>query len=45
MKKTLGLILLILPFIVQAQTPYYAERFRPQYHFSSQKNWINDPND
>lgn len=44
MKKTLGLILFILPYILNAQTPYYAERFRPQYHFSSQKNWINNPN-
>ncbi len=26
-----------------AQQPYYQERFRPQYHFSSQKNWINNP--
>ncbi|MFC1601814.1 glycoside hydrolase family 32 protein, partial [Candidatus Sumerlaeota bacterium] len=22
----------------------YAERFRPQYHFSMQQGWINDPN-
>lgn len=29
---------------MQAQTTFYEERFRPQYHFSSQKNWINDPN-
>lgn len=44
MKKNFGLILFILPFILKAQTPNYAERFRPQYHFSPQKNWINDPN-
>ena len=23
---------------------HYAERFRPQYHFSMKKGWINDPN-
>ena len=23
---------------------HYAERFRPQYHFSMKKCWINDPN-
>lgn len=23
---------------------YYAERYRPQFHFTSQKNWLNDPN-
>lgn len=22
----------------------YAERFRPQYHFSSRRGWLNDPN-
>lgn len=23
---------------------YYHERYRPQFHFSAQKHWINDPN-
>lgn len=23
---------------------YYGERYRPQFHFSAQKNWLNDPN-
>ena len=44
MKRTVLLLLSMIPFVMQAQAPYYAERFRPQYHFSSQKNWINDPN-
>jgi fructan beta-fructosidase len=25
-------------------TTYYKELYRPQFHFSSEKNWINDPN-
>lgn len=27
-----------------AQEERYKERYRPQYHFSPQKNWTNDPN-
>lgn len=27
----------------QAQVPY-AERYRPQYHFTPRENWMNDPN-
>lgn len=23
---------------------YYTEKYRPQYHFSPEKNWMNDPN-
>ena len=23
---------------------YYTEKYRPQFHFSAKKNWINDPN-
>lgn len=23
---------------------YYGEKYRPQYHFSPEKNWMNDPN-
>lgn len=44
MKKTILLFALLFQIIVQAQQPYYQERFRPQFHFSSQKNWLNDPN-
>ncbi len=25
-------------------TGYYQEQYRPQYHFSPQANWMNDPN-
>jgi len=24
--------------------PYYGEKYRPQFHFTAQKHWINDPN-
>ncbi|TAF50507.1 MAG: glycoside hydrolase family 32 protein, partial [Sphingobacteriia bacterium] len=27
-----------------AGTVYYREKFRPQFHFTPQKNWMNDPN-
>lgn len=26
------------------QTPTYEERYRPQFHFTAKKNWLNDPN-
>src|SRR5512133_2540536 len=30
---------------VAANAPgYYTEQFRPQYHFTPAKNWMNDPN-
>ena len=30
--------------LAQAQTaPNYQEIYRPQFHFSSQSNWLNDP--
>ena len=38
------LILLLFPFIVNAQTPKETPQWRPNYHFSPPKNWINDPN-
>ncbi len=44
MRKIFFLLGLIFQLVAQAQQPYYQERFRPQYHFSSQKNWINNPN-
>jgi sucrose-6-phosphate hydrolase SacC (GH32 family) len=45
-------ILIVLAFTVavtrgsSAANPpgYYSEPFRPQYHFTPQKNWMNDPN-
>ena len=30
------------PALAQAQ-PTYQEPFRPQYHFTPAKNWMNDP--
>ena len=27
-----------------AETAYYSEPFRPQFHFTPEKNWMNDPN-
>ncbi len=29
---------------VAADTPPYTETYRPQFHFTPQKNWMNDPN-
>ncbi len=29
---------------LQGATGYYIEQFRPQYHFTPEKNWMNDPN-
>ena len=31
------------PALAQVQ-PTYQEQFRPQYHFTPAKNWMNDPN-
>ena len=44
MRKSALLFCLLAVLTANAQTDYYQERFRPQYHFSTQKNWINDPN-
>ncbi len=44
MRKIFFLLCICFTLIVQAQTNFYHEKFRPQFHFSSQKNWINDPN-
>ncbi|KRE46757.1 hypothetical protein ASG81_10830 [Paenibacillus sp. Soil522] len=30
--------------VEQEQSPYYNEPFRPQYHFTPEANWMNDPN-
>lgn len=37
-------LLLINGWVFAADAPYYDETYRPQYHFSSEANWINDPN-
>lgn len=29
---------------VNVNTAYYTERYRPQFHFSPERNWMNDPN-
>ena len=30
--------------VVRTTSPYYKEQYRPQYHFSPEANWMNDPN-
>ncbi|MEU6912351.1 GH32 C-terminal domain-containing protein [Streptomyces olindensis] len=32
------------PQAVAADTPAHTETYRPQFHFTPQKNWMNDPN-
>lgn len=32
------------PLDVPAPEPLYHEKYRPQFHFSSKSNWLNDPN-
>ncbi|MGC0334463.1 fructan beta-fructosidase [Streptomyces sp. SAI-170] len=34
----------LAPRAVAADTPPYTETYRPQFHFTPQKNWMNDPN-
>ncbi len=29
---------------IAGDAPMYAEKYRPQYHFSTRRGWINDPN-
>jgi fructan beta-fructosidase len=42
---TLALLTAVHAWTVEAQTaPSYAERYRPQYHFTPAANWMNDPN-
>lgn len=36
--------LLMSAFSQQQSDSLYSERFRPQFHFTPKKNWINDPN-
>ncbi len=49
MKRLAGFALLVLLFVKCAtqsdqKSGSYTEKYRPQYHFSPAKNWINDPN-
>lgn len=44
MKKNLLFVLLIVCFVSAAQENLYKEKYRPKFHFSTPKNWINDPN-
>ena len=37
-------MLICIAVEANAQPNFYKERFRPQFHFSTQRNWINDPN-
>ncbi|MEV0226022.1 GH32 C-terminal domain-containing protein [Streptomyces sp. NPDC050704] len=34
----------LAPQAVAADTPPYTETYRPQFHFTPEKNWMNDPN-
>ncbi len=34
----------LAPQAVAADTPTYSETYRPQFHFTPKKNWMNDPN-
>ena len=41
----LAAIYAVIPCAVVADVPdYYSEPFRPQFHFTPEKNWMNDPN-
>ncbi|MGW2916166.1 GH32 C-terminal domain-containing protein [Streptomyces asoensis] len=35
---------LLAPRAAAADTPPYSETYRPQFHFTPEKNWMNDPN-
>src|SRR5664279_3475301 len=35
---------IIKPSSVEVRTPYYQEQYRPQFHFSPEAHWMNDPN-
>ncbi len=43
MPKIPSLLLSVLSTQVLYETPY-SEAFRPQFHYSPAKNWMNDPN-
>ncbi len=44
MKKFIFPFLLLATGAVFSQSISYTEKYRPQFHFSPQKNWCNDPN-
>jgi len=47
LRKYITIGLLILSGFVEnanAQFPLYTETYRPRFHFSPEKNWMNDPN-
>jgi fructan beta-fructosidase len=48
MKRILSIMLLFylpaLSFAQEKPASIYTEKYRPQFHFSPPKNWINDPN-
>ena len=33
-----------VPVLDMAKSDYYLEPYRPQYHFSPEEKWMNDPN-
>ena len=44
MKQILFILFVLLTAKSFSQETLYKEKYRPQFHFSPQKNWINDPN-
>ena len=41
---TILFCLLIHQFVLSQADSYYSEIYRPQFHFTPEKNWMNDPN-
>ena len=39
-----SLLVATLPGVAADSSAVYSEPFRPQYHFTPEKNWMNDPN-
>ncbi len=37
-------LLMIITLKASSQSKLYQEKYRPQYHFTTPQNWINDPN-
>ena len=44
MKYLLAIFASAITSLAIAQSSTYKENYRPQFHFSSAKNWLNDPN-